>query len=337
MNPSFSFTKILRNPFLIFILLSIFLIPFLTTGIFESGSWAAEEFPSKEIKLVVAYPPGGGVDIVARFFADKVEKILGVPVMVVNTAAGGGTVGALSVVQAKPDGYTLLAGPTGLLITRKILTPELPYRHTDFTPVCGTIVMPMAIFVRNELPWKSLKELVDYAKKNPGKLRVSIAAPGSFLDVMANLFKSEAGIDMTVVPTIGGATVTATLLGGHVELSMETVTPGINYVKAGRLRALVSTHKLPDFPMLKTFEEEGYPGVSLKMWHGIFAPKGLPNPILTKLTKAFKKACDDPSLQEQLGKEYILPDYRDPEEASKRIENEYEITFKILKQAGIVK
>ncbi len=329
------FEKILRRPFFIFSI--FFFLSILTTGFIRSVSWA-QEYPTREIKLIVPYAPGGGgVDFVARVFADKVEKILGVPVVVMNNTSGGGVVGTLSVTQAKPDGYTLLSGPTGLIITKPILTPEIPYNHTSFTPVCRTIAMPVGLFVLNDAPWKNLRELVDYGKKNPGKLRIIMGLAGGFLNVMASFFNAEAGIDITEIPTKGGGEVTTALLGGHVDLSMSTVASNIEFMRAGKVRALASTHKIPELPQLKTFEEEGYAGVSLKMWHGIFAPKELPKPILTKLTKAFEKACKDPSLTEKFQKLYILPDYGDPEEASKLIKNEYEITLKILKQSGIIK
>lgn len=332
MNHSSIFAKIVRSPFLIFLIFSLGI-----AGPFITVSWAAE-FPSKEIKLVVPYGVGGAMDISSRFLSEKVGKILGVPIVVVNNTAGGGAVGALSVVQAKPDGYTILAGSPGVCITKPMLSPELPYRYTDFTPVCMAIAQPAGIFVQNEAPWKSLKELVDYGKQNPGKLRTSVAFAGGGLHVLTELFKAEAGIDITVIPTKGGASQSTALMGGHAELCMDTYTPSITYVKAGRLRALAGTHNVPGLPMIKTFAEEGYPGMIIKLWLAIFAPKGLPKPILTNLTKAFEKALKDPSTQEQLlGTGYLLSDYQDPDETSKCIEREHEITLKLLKKAGVIK
>ncbi|MFB3886283.1 MAG: Bug family tripartite tricarboxylate transporter substrate binding protein [Thermodesulfobacteriota bacterium] len=287
--------------------------------------------------MIIPYAAGGAIDNATRILADKTEKILGTPIVVINNAAGGGAAGALAVTQAKPDGYTLLAGTSGVLILKPILTPELRFRHGDFTPVCRTTAIPLAIWVMNDAPWKTLKELVDYAKKNPGKLRATVGQAGTLIDVVMNLFKSEAGIDITNIPTTAGAAQTAALLGGHSELCMGSLSQGINFLKAGRLRALVSSHKVPGFPMIKTFEEEGYPGVSLKEWVGMFAPKGLPQPVLTKLTKAFETACKDPSLQEQLGKLYVLPEYQNPEETSKALDSGYNLSLKILKQSGMVK
>ncbi len=297
----------------------------------------AQEFPSREIKLMVPLAPGGGVDIVARLFAEKVEKLLGTTIVVVNNAAGGGAVASLTVAQAKPDGYTLLAGPTGSIITKPMLTPELAYRHTDFTPICQTIVMPVALWVKNDAPWKTLKELVEFGKKNPKGLRASVAWPGGFLQVLTDLLKIESGVPITNIPTQGGTAQSAALLGGHAEVCMDTIATNISFLRAGRMRALVSTHKISEFPAVKTFEEEGYPGVNIKMWHGIFGPKNLPKPVVTKLTQAFEGASRDPSLQEQLAKQHIISDYRDPEATSKLVENERAVTFKILKQSGMIK
>lgn len=335
-----------KTPFLeknlrsLLVFLIFFFVTILAAVAPQNFSWAAE-FPSREIKLMVTHAPGGGVDIVARIFADQVKDILGVPVVVMNNATGGGTVGTLNVAQSKPDGYTLLNAPTGSIITKPIMTPEIPYRRTDFIPICKTVVMPVAVFVRNEAPWKTLKDLVEYAKKNPGKVRAISGQAGGFDHTLTSLLMAEAGIDIAQIPSGqregGGAAKVAELLGGHGEMYTDPLTPGISYVQAGRLRALVSTHKVPGFPMIKTFEEEGYPGVSLKMWHGVFVPKGTPGPVVTKLTKAYEKASNNPSLKEQLLKQYIISDYQGPEETAKLIENEYEITLKVLKRAGLAK
>jgi len=277
------------------------------------------------------------MDIPPRIFKDRIDRILGVPMVVVNNTAGGGTVGTLTVFLAKPDGYTLLYGSTGPLILQPMFSPELPYRYTEFTPICQTIVVPVVMLVQNEAPWKSLKELVDYGRKNPGALRGTVSHKGSSLFVLTELFKAAAGVDITVIPTKSGVSQSAALMGGHAELCTDTVATNISFLRAGRLRALACTHKLPEFPMIKTFAEEGYPAVSLKVWQGIFAPKGLPKPILTKLTTAFEKASNDPSLRDQLGKQYMFVEYLNPEETSTAVKNEHEITLKILKQTGMVK
>jgi tripartite-type tricarboxylate transporter receptor subunit TctC len=319
----------------------LFVVFVLSVSLLLCGSardvcWA-QEFPSREIKLIIPYAAGGAIDNATRIFANRSEKILGVPVVVVNNAAGGGVAGVLSVSQAKPDGYTLLAGTSGVLILKPILTPDVRFRHTDFSPICRTIGIPTALWVTNEAPWKTLKELVDYAKANPGKLRVTVGQAGTLIDVLANLFKSEAGIDITNIPTTAGAAQTTALLGGHSELAVGSVSQGISFLKAGRLRALASTHKVPGFPQIKTFEEEGYPGVTMKEWVGMFGPKGLPNPVLMKLTKAFETACSDPSVREQLEKLYTIPEYLGPEETSKSLNSGHDVALKILKQSGMVK
>lgn len=336
MKRSSILTNTFRNSYLLFIFFLIFSTSFSTEEPFRGVSWA-QEFPSREIKLVVTHGAGGGVDIPARIFSGKAEKIFGVPIVVVNNTAGGGVVGTLSVIQAKPDGYTLLYTVAGTIITKEILTPDLPYKHTDLMPICQAVVMPVALFVQNDAPWKTLKEMVDYAKKNPGKLRATVAGAGGFMDVLINLFKAEAGVDITVIPTKGGLAQSSALMGGHSELCVDTIANNVDFLRAGRLRAIVGTHKIPGFPMIKTFEDEGYPRVSLKLWHGFFGPKGLPKPILTKLTSTLEKAINDPSLLEQLNKLNILPSYKTPEETSKFIEHEYEVTLKILKQSGVVK
>jgi len=334
MNYPSIFTKTSRNPFVI--LLISFLVSFATTEYFKDVS-GAEEFPSREIRLVVPYGPGGAVDIGSRLFADKVEKILGVPVVVVNNNAGGGAVGTLSVSQAKPDGYMLLATTTGLLVLKPMMTPELSYRYTDFTPICRTYDIPAALWVKNEAPWKNLKELVDYGKKNPGTLRASGGPAGSFLSVLINMFRTEAGIDIAIIPTTGGTAQSAALMGGHAELCMDPIASSISFLRAGRVRVLASTHKIKEFPAIRTFAEEGLPGINLQEWHGIYGPKGLPKAIVTKLTKAFEKASSDPSMLEQMGKLYMLPAYQDSDETYKTLESARESIYNSLKQSGLIK
>lgn len=297
----------------------------------------AEEYPSREIKFVVPMAPGGGVDIPARLFADKVAKILGVPVTVVNNTAGGGVAGALSVLQAKPDGYTLLYTPTGTIITKELLTPDLPYKHTDFTAVCQVVGMPVAIFVNADAPWKNLQELVAYGKKNPGKLRFSVATAGGFIQMLTQLFVSAAGMEVTDIPTKGGVSQIAALMGGHAEVCTDAFATDVSFLRAGKLRALVSTHKISDFPGLKTFEEEGYPQVNLKLWHGIFGAKALPAAVVTKLAGAMEKAMGDLGLKEQLAKLYIIPEYRGPAAAAKLVAGEWETTGQILRKSGMIK
>lgn len=318
------------------ILLNLFVVGAVMYRSIADIAWA-EEFPSREIKVIVSQAPGGAADIIARIFADKVGKILGVPVLVVNNTAGGGVAGALSVIQAKPDGYTIYYTSPGTIVTKELLTPNLPYRHTDFTSICLLIVAPMAIFVRQDAPWKSLNELVDYGKKNPGQLRVSVAAGGGVIQTLTDLFMSTAGIEMTTIPTKGGASQSAALMGGHAELSTDAVASAVNFLRAGRIRALVSTHKVPGFPMIKTFADEGYSEVTLRMSHGIFGSKALPKLIVAKLTEAFQKASSDPSLREQLGQLLIIPDYRNPEETARLLVSEREVTTSMLKKSGLIK
>jgi tripartite-type tricarboxylate transporter receptor subunit TctC len=334
MRRACTLARAVRNPWVI---LSLSLLVGLVTTVPSSNHAWAQEFPSREIRLIVPYSPGGAVDMGTRLFADKVEKILGVPVVVVNNNAGGGAVGTLSVMQAKPDGYMLLATTTGLLVLKPMLVPDLAYRYTDFIPISRTYDIPAALWVKNDSPWKDVKELIDYGKKNPGKLRASGGPAGSFLSVLLSMFKTEAGIDLAVIPTTGGTTQSAALMGGHVELCMDPIASSVNFLRAGRVRALASTHRIKEFPEIQTFAEVGLPGVSLKEWHGIYGPKGLPKEVVTKLAKAFEKASTDPSLLEQMGKLHILPAYQDSEETSKTLKSVQESIYNSLKQAGLIK
>ena len=133
-------------------------------------SWGAEEFPSREVKLVVPYAAGGAIDSAIRILANKTEKILGGPIVIINNTAGGGAAGALTVAQAKPDGHTLLVGTSGVLILKPLMTPEVRFRPTDFSPICRAVVTPLALLVTNEAPWKTVKELVELRKREPREI-----------------------------------------------------------------------------------------------------------------------------------------------------------------------
>ena len=323
--------KILRYLSLISLIFFFVCLPVTESLQNQNVSWA-EEFPIKEITLVVPYSPGGAIDISARIFASKVQKILGVPIVVSNNTAGAGVVGTFNVKQAKPHGYTLLINSIGQIVIKPIFVPEVNYRYTDFTSVCRVTVNPQLLWVRKEAPWGNLKELADHAKKNPGKLRAAGGPAGSTGILLINLFEAEAGIDIADIPTTGGTSMATSLIGGHVELSTSVISTMMPFFRAEKVRPLASTHKLPEFPMIKTFKEEGYPEVNrLEDWVGIFAPKGLPHSILTKLTNTFEKAILDPSVQEDARKTAVYLDYRNPQETSKLLENLHEVILKVSK------
>lgn len=328
-------SQCLKSLFLIFILPLV--VSFVATGTFQNA-FGAEEFPTREIRLIIPLNPGGSIDVGSRLFAAKVEKILGVPVVVVNNSAGAGAAAILSVKEAKPDGYTLLGVPTtSFFILKPMMIPEVTYRHTDFTPICRIFGTPAALLCRPDAPWKNVKELIEYIKAHPGTVRATGGPAGGFLNTLLHQFKTEAGVDIAIVPTGGGASQSTALMGGHVELCMDPLTATVSFVRAGRVRILVSEIKVKEFPAVRTFAEEGLPRVGLRELQGIYGPKGLPVAIVTKLAKAFEEASNDPSLHKQLEEFIIPPQYEGSDEMSKATDSQLVSVYNSLKQAGLIK
>ncbi len=312
--------------------LLIFLIFFASffPGFFPHVS-RAEEFPAREIKLVVPLGPGGGVDVAARIFAEKVEKILGVPIVVVNNAAGGGVVGVLNVAQAKPDGYTLLYAPTGTIITKELLTPKLPYRHTDFTAISQLVVVPVVVFVNPDAPWKSLKEIIDYAKANPNQLKIGTSAMQGSSAIMTKYVGYLAGVQWTLVPFDSDAQIITALLGNHIHAGVNNGAQ-IPHVKAGTLRMLAfyTAERINDFPDIPTFKEMGYDVVTDTL-AGVVGPRGLPEPIVQKLIPALVKARESESFLSANKTYYLQPQKEVGKEYEKRIMEIYSSLDKYLK------
>jgi tripartite-type tricarboxylate transporter receptor subunit TctC len=295
-------------------------------------------FPSRQIEFVIPYDPGGSVDIMSRIFVESIKEILKVPVVPVNKPGAGGSIGTVYVQNAKPDGYTIGAGSFGALVISPIVEPKLPYKRSDLTMVCKAINFPIGIFVNADAPWKTLKELVDYGKANPGKLRASVGGPTGAPALLLEAFKIQAGgLDIITIPSKGGASMATAILGGHVEICSDPVASEMNLLKAGRVRALAASNKVPGLPQIPTFEEAGVPGVTISSWAGIIAPKGLPKPVLDRLASAFEAASKDPAVVQPLNRDAIDIDFLGPDAFTKQLQKEDQTITEIAKKVGLIK
>ncbi len=297
-----------------------------------------KEYPSRQIEFVIPYDPGGSVDIWSRVFAEAVKDILKVPVVPVNKPGAGGAIGTAYVGSAKPDGYTLGAGSFGALVISPMVEPKLPYKRSELTLVCQTLTFPVGLFVKADAPWKNLKEFIEYAKENPGKLRATVGGPSGVPALLLESLKIQAGgLQIINIPTKGGGSMATAILGGHVELCSDPVGSEVGLLKAGRVRALAVSSKVPDFPELPTFAEAGVPGVILDPWMCVIAPKGLPKSILDKITTAYEKAAKNPTVIEQLYRQAMNVDFVGPEAFAKKIEQDDLTIREIVKKVGMVK
>jgi tripartite-type tricarboxylate transporter receptor subunit TctC len=257
----------------------------------------AQEFPTKPVELVLPFGPGGSHDLTARAIASVAHQYLGQPLLVVLKPGGGGAVGSQQVIRAKPDGYTLLFGGTGPNTTFA-LVQKAPIGPEHFTPVARINYSAPFLAVRAEAPWKSLRELVDFAKKNPGKLNFANTGPWGAADLPMRLLGKAGGFEYNNIPHDGGGPSMLAVLGGHADATFGFTAQLTPQLAAGKMRVLGVTDvkRHPDFPNIPTMKEEGF-DVVFTMWRTVLAPKGTPPAVLDKLESALQKLSDDKSFR----------------------------------------
>lgn len=299
---------------------------------------AAQAFPTKPVKIIVTYPPGGGADMMARLVAPRMAESLGQPVVVENKPGASGQIGAGEVARAAPDGYTLMLDAANFAVNPG-LYPKLPYDPAKaFAPIGVLALYPNMLVVTPSFAPKSVKELVDLAKAKPGTVAFASSGNGSAQHLAGELFKQKAGVDLQHIPYKGGGPALNDVIGGQVPVFFANVASGLAHVKGGKLRALALTGgkriaALPDTP---TMAEAGVPGYEVYEWNAIFAPAGTPAPVVAKLADALAKAMASPEVRERvaaLGGE--IAGYG-PKDAEKFIREQTELWGRVVK-AGQIK
>src|SRR4030095_4088305 len=241
----------------------------------------AQTYPTKPIRLVVPFPPGGATDILARAVAQKLTETWGQSVVVDNRPGAGGNIGTELVAKAAPDGYTLEMGTVGTHAINASLYAKIPFDHVkDIAAVILVAGVPNVLVVNPSVPVNSVQELIAYTKANPGKLNFASSGAGTSIHLSGELFKVMAGVKMTHVPYKGSAPALQDLLGGQVQLMFDNLPPSLPQIKAGKLRALAVTSlaRAPALPDVPTLSESGLPGFDASSWFGILAPAGTPGP-----------------------------------------------------------
>ena len=270
------------------------------------GAAIGADYPVRPVTLVVPYPPGGGVDAMARVVAAKLSDALRQQFIVDNRAGAGGTIGTRAVAQAAPDGYTLLLGHTGTISINPSLYAHAGYDpRKNFAPIGLVASMPVALLAHPSFPAKSIADFIAMAKKAPGKFNLGTSAVGTGGYMCAELFKAEAGIDVAIIPYKGTAPVMNDLLGGHVTIAFGVLPPALGNIHAGKLRVIAVTSKkrfslLPEVP---TFDESGMPGFEAVLHYGLLAPAGTPKEIVDRLSVELRKLADIPEVQKQIQNE----------------------------------
>lgn len=299
----------------------------------ESTGWA--QYPAKEINLVVGFQAGGTTDLGARAIAEPASKLLGQPIVIVNKVGATSAIALSYVKNQKPDGYTLgTISVNGILAQHMMRNVDYDVSR-DFTPIIGLSENVGGIVVQADSPWKTLKEFVDYAKANPGKIKFASAGVGSIHHLVMESLGIQEKIQWTHIPFPGAQPAVMAILGGHVNIlcsSMEWKP----HVESGKLRllCLYSKKRLPNFPSTPTLIELGYNISGLNIM-GILGPKGMPRPIVDKLHGAFKEAMNDPKFRKSMDTMDLVPTYRGPEELGKENSETSEYAKKLIHQLGL--
>jgi len=299
---------------------------------------AAQAYPSKAIRFVLPYPPGGGVDTIARPLARRLSDNLGQQVVVDNRGGAGGAIGMEIVARSAPDGYTIVLAITAQLAVNVSLFKKLPYDPVrDYAPITLLATGPYLLVVHPSLPAKSVKELIALARARPGDLTYASSGNGSGGHLAAELLKNMAGINMLHVPYKGGGPALVDLLAGQVQVLFATYVTSKPHIQSGRVRALgVSTAKRPAaLPDLPTIAEAGVPGYDSGVWYGILAPAGTPQEIIAKLNSEILRVLNHPELRNLLVGGGIEPIGSPPEELGRYIKSEITKWAKVVKEAGV--
>ena len=298
----------------------------------------AQSYPSKPIRLVVPYPPGGPLDIMARAIGQKLTEAWSQPVVVDNRAGAGGNIGADLVAKSPADGYTLLMGAVATHAINPTLYGKVPYDPVkDFAPVALVAQVPNILVVNPALPVKSVKELIELARARPGYLNFGSGSTGSTGHLAGELFKTMAGVQMVHIPYKGGAPAMADLLAGQVQLMFDNLANALPNVRAGRLRALAVTTlaRSPAMPDLPTIAESGLPEFDLTTWFGLMVPAGTPADIVAKLNAETVRALNAKDMRERLEKMGAEPPANNtPEHFAAFIRAEAAKYAKVIKDSG---
>lgn len=308
-------------------------------AISSTVGWAKDDYPTKPIEVIIPYPPGGPVDLVARIVGEKMTEYLGQPIVVVSKAGGAGAVGTSFVAKSKPDGYTFLATSCGI-VTRPLFDPTVPYRINEFVPIGIFQKFNHIILVTNNLPVRTLAELVDYAKKNPKTLSYGISGIGGTTYLAVELLKLKTqmtDIQLQCVPYAGDNPALVALIGNHVQVSATTVSPSLPHIKDKAIRplAILNDKREPLLPEVPTTVEQGFPEVLAACYHCLLAPAKTPQLIIKKLESAMEKALQDKAVKEQLGKIEFPADFVNSVDTQAFMDSDGKKWAEVIKKANL--
>ena len=314
---------------------SLRLIPLLLACVFATG--AAAQYPDKPIKLIVPQAAGSATDTVARILGAELAKEVGQQIIIDNRPGGALTLGVDLTAKADPDGYTICMGPIGALAINRHMVAKLPYDiERDLQPIALVTRGHLLLAVSPTLPFKSVQEIIDYAKQNPGKLLNASSSNGSPGHVGGELFKYMSGTDIVHVPYRGGAAAINDLIAGRVHLMFESLNSIAPHAKSGTVRPLAvsGARRSPGFPDLPTVAEAGVPGYAAPTWSGVIAPAGVPRPIIDKLNAAINRAIASQTFRDRFASIGDEPAGGSPEDFAEVIRSDSAKWGDVIRRAG---
>jgi len=299
---------------------------------------AKTTYPTKPVRLIVAFPPGGSTDIIARLVGQKLSERLGQQVIIDNRGGAGGMLGTEIAARANADGYTLTMGTTSTHVIAPAAYPSVNYDPvTDFVPITLVASTPYLLVLNPSVPAKSVKDFVGLMKSQPGKLNYASAGAGSTTHLAMEMLKLASGTDIVHIPYKGNGPAGAAVVGGQVQALFGSMPAVLPQAKSGKVRAIgVGTAKRsPALPDVPTVAEQGYPGFDVSLWLGFFAPKGTPAPITTKLYNELVAIAKSPDMKEQFERNGADPAWTTPAELTKLMKSELAKYSKVIKDANI--
>jgi tripartite-type tricarboxylate transporter receptor subunit TctC len=298
---------------------------------------SAQSYPSRPIRIIVTFPPGGSSDTLTRVLAQEMSESLGQPVVIENRTGAGGNIGVDAAAKSPPDGYTLLSSSSSLPLAG-VLYSKLNFDPlNDFAPIAMIGSSPMLVTVNPSVAAKTVPELVALAKQKPGEIAYASAGHGSMNHLAVELFKLQTGIDVRHVPYRGNPLAAIDVISGHVPLFFDYLLTGLPHVKDGKLRALATTgaRRTPALPDLPTVSEAGVPGFEASLWFAFFAPVGTPKEIVEKLTKSVQDALAKPKVKERLDSLGVEVDAQGPEKLAAVMKSDFAKWKEVREKTGL--
>ncbi len=299
---------------------------------------AASSYPSKTVKIISPFAPGGATDILARILGQKLGEAWKQSIIVENKSGGGGVIAAAEVARAEKDGYTLLLGSVGPVEVLPYIMKKVGYdSERDFAGVDILVNVENVVVVNNQLPVKNIQELIAYAKANPGKLNSGSSGIATTGHLSLEVFNQQTGVDIGHVPYRGGAPAATALLAGDTQISFSTVPSVIQYIKTGKLRAIAVTGDKPleTLPGIKPIKDQGVPGFRVGSWYGILAPSGTPPDIINKINLELGKIIAMPEVKSKLLEQGWTTVHTTPAQMNKQIQMEIQDWKVVIQKAGI--